>query len=93
VRYAATSSVTGLEKSNVIGEQNFSSPIIPARAAARRNMLGRLRRACILIDPATGDEPTLYGCELLRHSAACATETIISFGRTSKAAQDFVLPI
>jgi len=92
VRYAATSSVTGLEKSNVIGEQNSSSPIIPARRRPGGTCSGDSGGPAFFIDPATGDETNIVMAVNSYGIAPLCNGNDYQFRTDIEAAQDFVLP-
>ena len=93
VRYAATSSVTGLEKSNVIGEQNFKFTNNPGKGGGPGGTCsGDSGGPAFFIDPATGEETNIVMAVNSYGIAPLCNGNDYQFRTDIETAQNFVVP-
>jgi secreted trypsin-like serine protease len=93
VRYAATSSVTGLDVSNTIGEQNFKFTNNPGQGGGPGGTCsGDSGGPAFYIDPSTGSETSTVMAVNSYGIAPKCNGNDYQFRTDIDAAQDFVLP-
>lgn len=93
IRYAGTSSVTGLENGNTIGEQNFKFTNNPGKGSGSGGTCsGDSGGPAFFIDPATGAETNTVMAVNSYGIAPNCNGNDYQFRTDIDAAQDFVLP-
>jgi hypothetical protein len=93
VRYAATSAVTGLAVSNVIGEQNFKFTNNPGKGSGSGGTWsGDSGGPAFFLDPVTGAETSIVMAVNSYGIAPQCNGNDYQFRTDIDAAQDFVLP-